>query len=448
MIDSCQLDSLRRQVGGDVETMLAVAGTDVATVELLAATLLTSFQAAGAPVELPEVVLDAVEAPGDARSAGLLAAMAVLGRAPVADLARDRLERLHETGVHSPLEEWVGALEAVEAQVVKGDGFEVLLALLRRPRQRHPQLAMVVVDHEEHCGAAVDGFLTPPIRVGSIAAAVREATGRRSVAMPPGVGIGPAELAEALGAALARTAAAGLLVAVEFAAVVSVLSLALCGDVTAFSAIDVDAGHVLDLAVGDDEEFEDLVEEVAGHFLEAAGADPVVERAGDLVARSMLDWKWRSDGELGWWTCSDLDAFLFDYFCSSVAAIDVPLVDVPQCVAAFLCFLDDHDALEGEPLEELVSFVTEQAGSFVGAATDPAGWGIAKTLVTALWEAGVDPEDPFEIGAWLEDDGSDEAWAPQPTRVPPPSARRSASTKGHNARDKKKAARATRRRHR
>jgi hypothetical protein len=266
--------------------------------------------------------------------------------------------------------------------------------------------------------------------------------------MPPGVGVGPAELAEALGAALARTAAAGLSVPVEFAAVVSVLSLALCGDATAFSAVDVDAGHVLDLAVGDDEEFENLLDEVAGHFLGAAGADPVVDRAGDLVARSMLDWKWRSDGELGWWTCSDLAAFLFDYFCASVATIDVPLVDVPQCVAAFLCFLDDHDALEGEPLEELVSFVTEQAGSFVDAATDPAGWGPAKTLVTALWEAGVDPEDPFEIGAWLENGCSDAAWVPQPTRVPPPSARRSASTKGNNARNRRKAAKARRRRHR
>ncbi|MGH9186696.1 MAG: hypothetical protein ACRD0U_12920 [Acidimicrobiales bacterium] len=448
MVDSGQLDSLRRQVGGDVETMLAVAGSDVATVELLAASLLASFQVAGAPVELPEVVLDAVEAAGDARSAGLLAAMAVLGRPPVADLARDRLVRLHRAGVRSPLEDRVGALEAVEAQVAEGEGFEVLLALLRRRGQRHPQLAMVVVDHEEHAGAAVDGFLTPPIRVRSIAAAVREVTGRRGATMPPGVAIGPAELAEVLGAALVRTAAGALLVSVELAAVVPVLSLALCGDAAAFAAAAVDAGYGLDLEGGDDEEFKDLVEEVAGHFLEAARANPVVDRAGDLVARSMLDWKWRTgDGELGWWTCSDLEDFLFGYFCSSVLAVDVRLADVPECVAAFLCFLDGHDALEGEPLDSLVAFVAERAASFVDAAADPASWGLAKTVFMGLWEAGVDVADPFEVGAWLDAGGCDAGSAPQRTGASAPTGR-SARTKSHHVGAKRKAGRATRRRHR
>lgn len=148
MVDSAQLDSLRRPVRGDVATMLAVAGTDVAVVELLAASLLASFQAAGAPIELPEAVLDAAGAPGDARSACLLAAMGVLGRPPVADMARDRLERLHRRGIRSPIEDRVGTLEVVEAQVAGGEGLEVLLALLSRPGQRDPQLAMVVVDHE------------------------------------------------------------------------------------------------------------------------------------------------------------------------------------------------------------------------------------------------------------------------------------------------------------
>lgn len=448
MVDSCQLESLRRQVGGDVETMLAVAGDDVAALELLAASLLASFQAFGAPAELSEVVLDAVGGRADASAAGLLAAMAALGRPPVAELVRDRLVRLHQAGVRSPLEERVGALEAVEAQVAEGESFELLLALLRRPGQRHPQLAMVVVDHEEHAGAAVGGFLTPPVRVRSIAAAVSEATGRRGATMPPGVAVRPAELAEKLGAALARTVADGALVPVELAALVPVLSLALCGDPATFAAVGVDAGHVLDLEAADDEELGQLLDEVAGHFLEAVGTDPVVDRAGDLVARTMLDWKWRTDdGQLGWWTCADLEDFLFDYFCSSVLAIDVALTDVPECVAAFLWFLDGHDALEGDPLEELVSTVAERAGSFVDAAADPAGWGVPKTLMIGLWEAGVDPEDPFEVGAWLETVGSDAGLIPKeasgPKRV-----RTSTNARGHASRAKRKAAKAARRRHR
>jgi len=454
MVDSAQLDSLRRQVGGDVATMLAVAGTDVAVVELLAASLLASFQAAGAPIELPEAVLDAVGAPGDARSACLLAAMGVLGRPPVADMARDRLERLHRMGIRSPIEDRVGSLEVVEAQVAEGEGLEVLLALLSRPGQRDPQLAMVVVDHEEHGGYAVDGFLSPPIRARSITAAVRKA-GWRGETMPRGVAVGTSDLAEALGAALARTAADGVLVPVELAAVVPVLALALCGDPAAFAAVAVDAGHVLDLEVGDDEDFEDLLDEVAGHFLEVAGhflevagADPVVGRAGDLVARTMLDWKWRTcHGELGRWTCSDLEDYLFGYFCPSVVTLDVPLTGVAGCVAAFLHFLDGHDALEGEPLDALVSFVAERAAAFEHAAADPAGWGPAKIVMADLWDGAVDPEDPFGLDEWIEGARPDAGWVPPETRASG-GERRAASTKAHKTRAKRKAASAARRRQR
>ena len=410
MVASRQMDALRRQVGGDVETMMAVAGDDVAAVELLAASLLASFQALWAPAELPEVVLEAIEGPGDARSAGLLAAMAVLARPGFAELAGTRLERLHRAGVRSPIEEQVGALEVVEAQVAEGDGFQVLAVLLRRRGQRHPQLAIVVVDHDER-GTASDGFLTPPMQARSIPEAARKATG---ATMPPGVKVEPGVLAEVLESALARAATEDVLVSVELAAAVPVLSLALRGHPAAFAAVAVDAGHVLDLEVGDHEEFEDLLEELTGHFLDAAGCDSVVASAGDLVARTMLDWKWRTtDGELGWWTCSDLDAFLFGYFCGSVATIDVPVADVPDCVAAFLCFLDEHDALEGDRLEELVSFVDERGASFVDAATDPDEWGLAKVLVMGLWEAGVDPDDPAAVATWAERLGSGAAWAPQ-----------------------------------
>ncbi len=447
IVDSSQLDGLRRQVGGDVATMMAVAGTDVAVVELLAASLLASFEAAGAPIELPEAVLDAIGAPGDARSACLLAAMGVLGRPPVADMARDRLEHLHRMGVRSPIEERVGALEVVEARVAEGDGIEVLLALLRRPGQRDPQLTMVVVDHGEHDGCAVDGFLSPPIRASSISAAVRRA-GWRGQMMPRGVAVGTSDLAEALGVALARTAADGVSVPVELAAVVPVLALALCGDPAAFAAVAVDAGHVLDLEVGDDEDFEDLMEEVAGHFLEVAGTDPAVGRAGDLVARTMLDWKWQTcGGELGRWTRSDLEDYLFGYFCSSVVTLDVPLTDVPECVAAFLRFLDGHDALAGDPLDALVSFVAERAAAFEHAAADPARWGPAKTVMADLWDGAVDPEDPFGLGEWTEEACPDVGWLPPETRAPG-GERRAAGTKAHKTRAKRKAARTARRRKR
>ncbi|MGH9151442.1 MAG: hypothetical protein ACRD03_03330, partial [Acidimicrobiales bacterium] len=416
MVDSTRLDSVRRQVGGVVETMMAVAGTDVAMVELAASSLLASFQAVEAPIELPEAVLDAVAEPGDARSACLLAAMGVLGRPPVADMARDRLERLHRMGIRSPIEERVGASEVVEAQVAEGEGLEMLLALLRRPGQRNPQLAMVVVDHEEHGGCAVNGFLSPPIRARSISAAVRKA-GWRGEAMPRGVAAGTAELAQALGAALARTAADGVLVPVELAVVVPVLALALRGDPAAFAAVAVDGGHVLDLKVGDDDDFEDLLDEVAGHFLEVAGTDPVVGRAGDLVARTMLDWKWRTgNGELGRWTRPDLEDYLFSYLCPSVVTLDVPLSDFAECVAAFLRFLDGHDALEGDPLDALVSFVAERAAAFEQAAANPAAWGPAKTSMTGLWDGTIDPEDPFGFDEWIEGAGPDAGWVPPQTR--------------------------------
>lgn len=84
-----------------------------------------------------------------------------------------------------------------------------------------------------------------------------------------------------------------------------------------------------------------LLEELEQHARATFPPAGVVWRHGDCVASSMLEWKGGyDDGRLGRWTQGDLREYLLDYFPRKVSVGEETLDAVPECVCAFLGFLD------------------------------------------------------------------------------------------------------------
>jgi hypothetical protein len=389
---------VRRDLGGllgDRE-----GAEDPAVAERLGAGFLAMGQVSGAGPDLVKAALASLEEAGNAHAAGVLAAMAVLARGPLAEQAGAVLGRLHEAGVHSPVEDAVGTLRVEEARRLDLGGGEVLMAMLSRACSRQVQVAVVMIEHDETNGAAVGGDLSPPGKrrvFGKFLREIEGATGTQGSPLPPGA------LAETLRGAFSCSAEAGLAVPFDLGVAAPILARALTGDPGAFAAVAVDGGHELSLDPEDDDEFESASEELAEHLFEVCEGDPVVERSGPFVAGTMLDYKWRyGDRQLGCWTTEDLDDYLLDYFPRKVSADHELVADTPACVVAFLTMLDDHDALQGPSLQVLGAHVEAMNARFRRAAEDRRRWGPAKSAMMAMLAEGVDPEDPGAVQDWID----------------------------------------------
>jgi hypothetical protein len=392
---------VRRVRRGLVELLRDNGGAeDPAVAERLGAGFLAMGQVPGAGPDLVNAALASLEEAGNAHAAGVLAAMAVLGRGPLAEQAGAVLGRLHEAGARSPVEDAVGTLRVEEARRLDLGGAEVLMAMLARASSRQVQVAVVMVEHDETDGAAVGGDLSPPGKRRVFAKFLREMEGATGTQGSP---LSPTALTEALRGAFSRSAEAGLAVPFDLGVAAPVLARALTGDPGAFAPVAVDGGHELPLDPEDDDEFELASEELAGHLFEVCAGDPVVERSGPFVAGTMLDYKWRyGDRRLGAWTTEDLDEYLLGYFPRKVSADHELVADTPACVVAFLTMLDDHGALQGPPLQVLGAHVEAMNARFRRAAEDRRRWGPAKSAMMAMLAEGVDPDDPGAVADWID----------------------------------------------
>lgn len=378
-------------------------GDDVRTpaeVELVAAAFLAAAQTPGTDPELIATAIEAFERTGDPSGAAALAAIAVLARPALDADAAAALDRLHSAGVHSPVEDAVGTLWVEEARRLRFDGGEVLAARLARPATREFQTAVVIIEHQETGGAALSGRLSPPGPRRAFRDALRkmsdatEATGTSPLS--------PDDLTDALRVAIARSAEAGLTVSLDLGMTVPILALALTGDAAAFAPVVVDVTHRLPLDPEDDDEFEEASQELVEHLFETNEDDRVVEHSGGFVATTLLNYKWHwGDGRLGSWTTADLDGYLLDYFPRKVTCSERLVRETPRCVVAFLTMLDNHGALEGSSLEALDAYVKGATKEFRQAAGDRRRWDPAKSVLMAMREDGVDPEDPEAANAWI-----------------------------------------------
>jgi hypothetical protein len=307
--------------------------------------------------------------------------------------------------------------------------------------ERQVQGAVVIIEREATGGAAVDAKFSPPGPRRTMDRFLRDT--RRTLGSDCRSLI-PEELAVALGEALARSAEISVGMPFELAAAAPILARALTGDPAAFAPVAVEGSHELAVDPEDDEEFEAASQELAEHLVEVCDGDPVVERSGGFVATTMLDYKWRyGDCRLGSWTPDDIDEYLLDYFPRKVSADRELVRDTPACVAAFLTMLAHHGALEGASLESLCAHVEATSAEFRRAARDQTRWGPAKSAMTAMLDAGVAPDDPEAVAAWIDVVNGDRF-------VPEPGGFRRSGRRGSNAdrAKQRKAARAARRRNR
>lgn len=413
-IDEAQRAVLHDQLIPAFDAMLddGALPDDPAALERLAATLLVPLDLPEMPVEVGAAFLDAIGKRRDTGAAGLLAAIGLLASEPLAGHARAVADWLTDEGVVSPVARRLGTLAVTEAVRMDGGEAELLVAILRRPRARRAQLAILGVDREDTGGALVECVLTPPL---SAAEAREFITGEPAVeGAPPVQTIDTEELVARAVAAAERAVEAEVALGHEAAIALPLLARALTGDPAGLARPSVmppweddDPALIVDAAEDEDgfhEIIELLLDELEKYATATYPADGAVWRNGDFVASTMLQWKGGyADGRLGRWTADDLAEYLLEYFPRKVSVHAGTLDDVPECVVAFLRFLEDRGSLSGDCLEELEGACDALREEFHERAGSPESWGLAKSMAMQMFAEGIEPGEPGVMDAWIAD---------------------------------------------
>ena len=385
--------------------------SDPAQLEQLAATLLIPLEQPEMPAEVGAAVVRAIEARRDETSAGVLAAFGALAAQPLADQAREGLRRLADERVASPSMSAIGTLtvgEAVRIEHVSGDA-EILAALLARDEGNEVQAAIFGIERRETGGALVECVLAPP----APADEARDLFNAVDGAAPPQP-IEPQELTRRVIAAARRSIEAGFALSADAGPALPIISGALTGDPHGIPRPKVmapweqdDPELVVDVAE-DEREFQRLMDllldELERYVRANVPPESAVWRHGDFIAMTMLQWKGGyDDGRLGRWTSADLAEYLLDYFPRKVTVDAETLDAVPECVKAFLAFMQARGSLSGEPIEVLEQALDVLGEEFKTHAQDSSRWGLAKSMFMGMQTEGVDPSQPGAIDAWMDD---------------------------------------------
>jgi hypothetical protein len=399
-------DEVEQDFATELDRLLADAGRleDPAEVEHLVGVALAAFRGPSLPPPLAELVVSVFERGADPDRAGLLAAVEMLSTGPLVDAARAALERLRARGVEPALPPGVGTLELERAEHVVHEGEELLLARLRRPGRPGGQLAFVGLVHEDEGPTLVEGLLTPPLSDAELADTL---AGVPRPADVPAVPLGQDALAARLAEAASRSAAAGETISAELSGCLAVLGRAVGAPPAAWAELEAGLpAHPLDVDQDDDEGFAEVQQTLLEQLAEwAAGSCPpggAVYRHGDFIAGTLLDFKWgHADGRLGHWTEEDVETYLLEHLPRKVSGSEETFVDAPDCVIAFVRFLDAQGLLAGDPPDMLVDRCEQLRASSLAATRDRSLWGPAKTVVMAALAEGVDPSEPAAMEAFL-----------------------------------------------
>jgi hypothetical protein len=385
---------------------------DPAELEQVAATLLMPLEFGGLPAAVPAALLTEIERQGDSGAAGLLAAVGVIAGEPLAGQARAAVARLGEAGVESPSAAKLGTLTVREATRIDGGDAELLIAMLRRPGVRTTQLALLGIENEDAGGVLVSCLLTPPISIAKARRIIADAAAKEasSSAQP----IAAPELAARARAAAQRTVDLGVALDYDSAVALPLIARAFTGDPyglprpEALPPSEEDDPELIVDAAEDEEGYyalmELLLEELEQHVTSVHPRSHPAWHSGHFIASCMLEWKGGyDDGRLGRWTAADLAEFLLDYFPRKVSASQETIAAVPECVVAFLGFLEARGSLSGDALQELEEACANLTEPFLESASDPVGWGLAKSLMMQMLSEGLDHEDPLAMQSWIED---------------------------------------------
>lgn len=117
-----------------------------------------------------------------------------------------------------------------------------------------------------------------------------------------------------------------------------------------------------------------------------------------------LDWKWSyADGDLGWWRSEHVAEFLLEWCPRKLSVFGADAHSIPSSLASFVAFLADAGLLAkgSSPLGEVQQFAAALAGPFTAAMDDPSQFGMAKSLVAAARDDGVDLSDAGQAEDWM-----------------------------------------------
>jgi hypothetical protein len=354
--------------------------------------------------EVAGLVPSVAQRRGDPRAAALLETVAALAREPLAGQARAALDRLQASGVKSPLAGRVARVELSDARIIEDQAADRLLVVLRRPREREAQIAILVVEREETGGALIEALVTPPAPRREVRSVLREALAGVQDRTLAGEELGPR-----LQAAAARAAELELVLPHDVGVALPLIGRALGLEAGVFPRLVLEPPRgPLNIDPEDDEAFENLSEALLEQFdeevLSSHGEDDPVFRGGDYVAGSMLHFKHGyGDSRLGHWTRADLEEYLLDHYPRKLSADDDLVACVPDCVGAFIRFLDERELLTGDTPAELESACRELRPRFERAARDRRGWGPAKAITTEMLAEGVDLGDERAVSAWMDE---------------------------------------------
>ncbi len=166
----------------------------------------------------------------------------------------------------------------------------------------------------------------------------------------------------------------------------------------------------LDIDLEDEEGFAAAREMLLGRFsdwLKGEGRYSVEEIDG-LVgdANTALEWKWGyGDGKLATWHTGDVAKFLLEWCPQKLSVTQPDCITIPPAVYSFLSFLDGEALLSpgSARVDRLLDVVTSLVDEFVVAMGDRSKFGLAKSMVTAARDEGVDTTDLVELEAWMAD---------------------------------------------
>ena len=352
--------------------------------------MLSGLEAPAVPGELGSAVIDAIEKRHDANAAAVLAALAALAVEPLAAQARGSADRLAGEGIVSGAAPAVGTLTIEESVQIEVPGAELTVGAAGPPRRAEPA--------KQHARGASAG--APQRAAADTARAARASARRRarqrgrggSADRLPRADRRPGRTAPARGALPMGGRGPGA-------------DRRRGGGRGGLSSRDGDA---------------------AGRARRARASDPSSGRRRlaarrDFVASTMLQWKGGyDDGRLGRWTRADLAEYLLDYFPRKVSVDQETLHAVPECVRAFLGFLDARGSLSGAPLEQLEQTCEALREDFEGCARDGSRWGLAKSLVMRMQAEGIDPDAPEALDAFIMTSTPGRARSATRSSAPPP----------------------------
>ena len=399
-----ELEAIRASTRAHLDELLGEAGLadDVVALERIGIALLAAFDAPQSPPELGAVLIDALVDRGCETSIGVLAVLAAFGSETTARDAAHAARRFDERP--SKIAGVVGSLTVREVWHGELPAAEVWVAVLDRPGRDELQAACVTLEVSDEGPIPVDALLTdagPVAELDSALALLATGAKRSTVAA----------LTERLSAAVVNTGKAEIAVPLEFGVCLPLLARAIGGEAHALGRVstyaELDEDQDQDELFTVDEAIEEtLLDELVrdyGRYVHAIhGYDSAVWRHGEFISCALLDWKrdYR-DGASTHWTTADIEEFMLEFAPRKMTMEDEAISTMPECLAAFMDFLDRDRALEGDSADALRQTCERLAQESADACHDPSCWGMAKSFAMQMMAEGVDLADPDAGEAWI-----------------------------------------------